>query len=140
LPGAACSPQLTVAKYAGSSTVNPGQVVTYSVLVTNTGTGVATGVVVRDQLTPYIYWGLNSYGTGVPFLFTNGTPSSGLTLGIPEYSYDNGATWTTTLPPSEGGGAPAGYNANVTNWRIPMTGTMNANGANFTINYRVQVR
>ena len=139
LPGAACSPQLTVAKYASSSTVNPGQVVTYSVLVTNTGTGGAGGVMVQDQLTPYVCWGVNSYGTGTPFQFTNGTPASGLTLGAPLYSNNNGSTWSYT-PVSGGGGAPPGYDANVTNWRIPMSGTMNANGANFTINYRVQVK
>jgi uncharacterized repeat protein (TIGR01451 family) len=138
LPGAACLPQLTVIKYAGASAVNPGQVVTYSVLVTNSGTGTATSVLIQDQLSPYVSWGVNSYGAGVSFQFVDGTPPSGLALGTPAYSSDNGAAWVYA-PVSGGGGAPPGYDANVTNWRIPMTGTMNPNGANFTVNYRVQV-
>lgn len=139
LPGSACSPLLSVVKSASGATFNPGQVVTYSVLVTNSGTGTATGVLAQDQLNPYVSWGLNSYGAGVPFLLSNGSPVSGLTLGTPAYSNNNGTTWTYT-PVSGGGGAPAGYDANVTNWRIPMTGPMNGNGANFTINYRVLIK
>jgi uncharacterized repeat protein (TIGR01451 family) len=139
MTGAACSPQLTVAKYASAPAVIPGQVVTYSVLVTNTGTGASTTVVAQDQLSPYVSWGINSYGAGVPFQLTNGNPASGLTIGTPVYSNNNGATWTY-VPISGGGGAPAGFDANVTNWRTPMTGTMNANGANFTINYKVRVK
>ena len=64
---------------------------------------------------------------------------TGLILGTPVYSNNNGTTWVYT-PVSGGGGAPAGYDGNVTNWQIPMTGTMNANGANFTINYKVRVK
>jgi hypothetical protein len=37
------------------------------------------------------------------------------------------------------GRASPGYDANVTNWMIPMTGTMNANAANFTINHQLRV-
>jgi uncharacterized repeat protein (TIGR01451 family) len=139
LPGYACSPLLSVVKSANAATFNPGQVITYSVLVTNSGTGTATSVAAQDQLTPYVSWGLNSFGAGNPFQLSQGTPPSGLLLGAPVYSSNNGATWTYT-PVSGGGGAPAGYDANVTNWRIPMTGTMNGNGANFTINYRVMVK
>jgi uncharacterized repeat protein (TIGR01451 family)/fimbrial isopeptide formation D2 family protein len=125
-------PSLTVVKSASPSpAVNPGQVVTYTVLVTNTGPGVATNVVITDSLSPYVSWGLAG--------FTFSASSSGLTLGTPAYSSNNGGTWVYT-PTSGGGGAPAGYDANVTNWRIPMSGTMNANGANFTINYQVQVK
>jgi uncharacterized repeat protein (TIGR01451 family) len=130
-------PVLTIVESASPSpTLNPGQVITYNVLVTNTAAtaGVATTVLVTDSLCPYVSFGLNSYGTGVPFKLTNGAPSAGVSLGTPVYSMNNGATWTYT-PVSGGGGAPAGYDMNVTNWQIPITGTMNANGANFTINY-----
>ena len=133
-------PLLSVVKTATPSpTVNPGQIVTYTVLVTNSGAGIATSVVAQDQFSSYLSWGLNSYGAGVPFQFTDGAPSSGLTLGTPLFSNNNGANWTYT-PVSGGGGAPAGFDANVTNLQIPMTGTMNGGGANFTINYRVQIR
>jgi uncharacterized repeat protein (TIGR01451 family) len=130
---------LTVVKSASlSPSVNPGQVVTYTETITNTGTGTATSVVVTDSLSPYVQVGLNSYGAGVAFQFVDGTPASGLTLGTPVYSNNNGSTWVYT-PTSGGGGAPAGYDGSVTNWQIPMSGTMNANGANFTINYKVRV-
>jgi MSHA biogenesis protein MshQ len=136
-------PMLTVVKSATPSpAVNPGQIVTYSVLVTNSGAGGATSVVAQDHLSPYVSWGINSYGIGVPFQFVDGASpnQSGLTIGAPiVYSNNNGATWSY-VPSSTGGGAPIGYDANVTNWRIPMTGTMNTNGANFTINYQVRVK
>jgi uncharacterized repeat protein (TIGR01451 family) len=128
-------PSLTVVKSATPApAVNPGQVVTYTVLVTNTGQGAATNVVLSDSMSPYVAWGMAG------FTFTDGAPlSSGLSLGVPEFSQDNGSTWDYT-PSSGGGGAPAGYDGTVTNWRIPMTGTMNANGANFLITYTVRVK
>jgi uncharacterized repeat protein (TIGR01451 family) len=133
-------PVLTVVKSASPNpSVNPGGVVTYTIVITNTSTGMATSVVETDSLSPYVQWGLNSYGTGIAFQFVDGTPASGLTLGTPVYSNNNGSTWVYT-PVSGGGGAPAGYDGNVTNWRIPMNGTMNANGANFTINYKLKVK
>jgi uncharacterized repeat protein (TIGR01451 family) len=141
LSGAACSPLLTVIKSASAPTVNPGQVVTYSVLVTNTGTGGATGVVVQDQLTPYVYWGVNSYGTNIPFQFTDGATSSDLNFNLCSKTYYDGNSWSYT-PSSEAGGAPPGYDGNVKAWRIDCSaaGAMNANGANFTINYTVRVK
>ncbi len=139
--GAICTPPtLTVVKSASPSPgIKPGQVITYSVLVTNTGLGRSANVVLTDSLSPYIYWGIDSYGTGAPFHFADGTPVSGLTPGSPVYSSDHGATWTY-VPVSGGGGAPTGYDGNVTNWKIPMTGTMNANGASFTISYKTMVK
>ncbi|MGD0844571.1 MAG: hypothetical protein ABSA06_09425 [Geobacteraceae bacterium] len=125
-------PSLTVVKSASPSpSVNPGQVVTYTVLVTNTGAGAATNVVLTDNLSPYLSWGIAG------FTFTPST--SGLTLGTPDFSQNNGASWGYA-PVSGAGGAPAGYDATVTNWRIPMTGSMNANGANFTITYTERVK
>jgi len=100
-----------------------GDIITYTETITNTGTGTATSVVVTDSLSPYVQWGLNSYGAGVAFQFVNGTPASGLTLGTPVYSNDSGSTWAYT-PVSGGGGAPAGYDGNITNWSIPMSGTI----------------
>lgn len=129
---------VSILKSADKATVVPGDDITYSVLVTNSGAGTATAVTVSDSLSLYTQWRINSY-SGNPFLFTNGSPVSGLTLGTPVYSSNNGSTWTYT-PVSGGGGAPAGYDANVTNFRIPMTGTMNANSANFTLNYKVRVK
>jgi uncharacterized repeat protein (TIGR01451 family) len=130
---------VSILKSANRLSAAPGDVITYSALVTNTGVGTATVVVISDTLSPYAWWGVNSYGAGIAFQFTNGSPTSGLTLGTPVYSNDGGTTWVYT-PVSGGGGAPAGYDGNVTNFSIPMTGTMNASGANFTINYQVRVK
>ncbi|MFZ1980713.1 MAG: hypothetical protein WAU61_05345 [Smithella sp.] len=132
-------PALTVLKSANKASVVPGNIITYTETITNTGAGITTGVVVTDSLSPYVQWGLNSYGTGVAFQFVDGSPASGLTLGTSVYSNNSGSTWIYA-PVSAGGGAPAGYDGNVTNWSIPMNGTMNANGANFTINYQVRVK
>jgi len=132
-------PNLSIVKYADKASAAPGDIITYTETITNTGAGIAPSVVVTDSLGPYIQWGLNSYGAGVPFQFVNGTPSSGLTLGIPVYSNNSGSTWVYT-PVSGGGGAPAGYDGTVTNWQIPMSGMMNANNASFTINYKVRVK
>jgi uncharacterized repeat protein (TIGR01451 family) len=120
------------------STAIPGQVITYSVQVFNTGAGPATAVVLSDRMSPYTAWGLNSFGAGIPFQFVEGTPSSGLSLGTPVYSNDNGATFIY-FPTSEGGGAAAGHDGTVTNWRIPMVGNMDAGGS-FTLRYRVMVK
>ena len=132
-------PNLTVVKYANGvtsgATSAPGQVITYTVVVTNTGPGVATNVVLTDSLSPYVSWGV----AGLTFTDSALLPSA-LTLGTPVYSTDNGANWNYGPPTSGGGGAPTGYDANVTNWKIPMTGTMNANGANFTLTYTVRVK
>ncbi len=70
-------------------------------------------------------------------MFTEGSPPSTLTLGTPQYSNNNGSTWTYT--PVSGNNAPAGYDGDVTNWRIPMTGTIPVNGR-FTLNYQVIVK
>jgi hypothetical protein len=61
-----------------------------------------------------------------------------LALGSPAYSSDHGTSWSY-LPTSTGGGAPAGYDALVTNWRIPMLGTMRPGGS-ITLRYQVQVK
>ncbi|GFO67214.1 hypothetical protein GMLC_07930 [Geomonas limicola] len=133
------APVLCVSKTVTPSVAAPGQLVTYSDLISNPSSGYAISVVLTDVVSPYAYWSLNAYGTGVLFQFSEGTPASGLTLGTPVYSKDGGATWSY-LPSSGAGGAPAGYDGLVTNWKIPMTGTMNPSGARFTINYKVLLR
>ena len=132
-------PSLTFVKSAVPASAAPGQAITYLLLTTNSGPGIANSLLLSDTLGSYIFWGLDSFGSGTPFLLTQGAPASGVTLGTPAYSSDNGATWTYT-PVSSGGGAPSGFDGMVTNWRIPMSGDMNGNGANFILQYKVQVR
>ena len=132
-------PSLTFVKQASSATAVPGQDITYTLLTTNSGTGAATAVELTDNLSRYTYWSINSFGVNIPFQFNDGAPTSGLTIGAPVYSNDGGSTWTYS-PSSGAGGAPAGFDGNVTNWRIPMIGTMPGNGANFRLDYKVQVK
>jgi uncharacterized repeat protein (TIGR01451 family) len=127
-------PNVFILKSANTSSANPGAIITYTVHVKNTGVGTANTVTLTDAIGKYIAVPVTS-----SFSFTDGSPASGLTLGTPSYSSDNGSTWTYT-PVSGGGGAPANYDGLVTNWKIIMNGTMNGNGGNFTINYNFKVK
>lgn len=129
-------PNLTVVKYANRVSAKPGEEITYTVVVTNTGPGPTSQVIIQDRLSPYVSWKLNS------LQLSQGTPASGMTLTFPPaalfYSFDNGP-WVRTAP---GSGAPAGYDGSVTAFKIDLSaaGTMNANNAAFTINYQAQVK
>lgn len=130
-------PLISILKSAnGVTNANPGQTITYRVQITNSGSGIGTNVVLRDDLSPYGAFRLDSYGPGTPFSFSDS--ASGLSLGTPEYSINNGTTWLYS-PVSGGGGAPAGYDGNVTNWRIPMIGTI-VPGGSFSLNYQIIVK
>jgi hypothetical protein len=129
-------PNLSVLKSANVATANPGSVIVYEVQILNSG-GPGTNVVLRDDMSPYSSFCLVCY-SGNPFNFIDGSPASGLSFGTPEYSDDNGSTWTYT-PVDGGGGAPAGFDGNITNWRIPMTGSIDPGGG-FRLNYQAVVK
>ena len=133
------SPDLFILKSADKAGANPGEVITYTVKIKNTGTGPANTVTLTDSLGSYNALAISAY-SGSPFNFTDGSPVSGLTLGTPTYSNDNGATYTYTPLVSGAGGAPAGYDGVVTNWKIIMNNNMNGSGGNFTINYNAIVK
>jgi uncharacterized repeat protein (TIGR01451 family) len=136
-------PLLTMLKYTSSPTVNPGSNINYTIQVTNTGGAEGHAVVITDVMSPFAMLRIDTYGASIPFQLTEGTPASGMTLvgatisysndGAPPYSY-------TYIPVSGGGGAPAGYDANITSWKIEMATTMNPSNSNFDINYQAQVR
>lgn len=119
-----------------NTVVDYGDIVEYTLLVENNGIGPASVVVVVDDLDPYTAFGLDSYGVGVPFSFSDS--GSGLTVGTPVYSDDDGATYVHALM-SGGGGASAGYDGLVTDFSIPMTGTMPA-GSSFEIRFKVELK
>jgi uncharacterized repeat protein (TIGR01451 family) len=129
---------LTVLKTAfgvtSGATAKAGQDIPYVITVTNTGAGKAWEVNVTDALSIYSALKLNTLA------FTDGGISSGLSMtnSTTSYSYDNGATWSTTAPADLGGG----YNGTVTNWRIVFDPAvlMNGNNAFFTISYRAMVK
>jgi uncharacterized repeat protein (TIGR01451 family) len=131
-------PNLFILKSVNKTSANPGNVLIYTVQVKNTGTGPSYATTLTDSLGNYNALAISAY-SGSPFSLTDGSPSSGLTLGTPQYSSNGGATYTYTLV-SGAGGAPAGYDGVVTNWKIIMNGNMNGNGGNFTLNYQVKVK
>jgi uncharacterized repeat protein (TIGR01451 family) len=140
------SPSLMVVKSATHSVTEdplvsaaPGQVITYTVQVQNTGCGKATNVELDDHMSPYTAWQLDFNTDGAPDEpFNFAAQTSGLTLGVPDYSQDGGSTWGAT-PASEAGSMPAGYDGTITNWQIPMTGEMSP-GGQFTLRYKVRVK
>lgn len=133
------TPQLTTVKTSSSATANPGQVIRYRVYISNIGFGVANTVIAIDNLSPFTAFRLDTFGAGQNVQFNQGSPGSGLTLGTVQYSNDGGATYVYT-PASAAGGAPAGYDANITHVRVPLSGTMAGQGANFWLEYDAVVR
>jgi mucin-19 len=125
-------PSLVLGRWASPASLQPGRVITYTVQVTNSG-GPATSVTPSDTMSPYTTLLLNTYGPGMPFRFQDGSPSSNLALGTPQYSQD-GVTWTTTPP----------ANGSVAYWRIPMLNTMNGASASgnpsFTLTFQAVVK
>lgn len=132
------APLLTVLKSAGSATAAPGSLITYTVQVVNTGTGEAVNIELDDAMSPYTALRIAYDGSGtLPFDLVSGP--TGLTLGTPVYS-DDGATYGYGPLVSEGGGAPAGYDANVSHWRLPINGSLAGSGEGFIMRYQVIVK
>jgi uncharacterized repeat protein (TIGR01451 family) len=108
----------------------PGAVNLYTLTIQNTGSGTANSLTIADLISTNseLFTGNFATGTGAgsPFLFTNGTPASGISCSFVaigdatdcvEFSKDSGATWTHT---------PNGaYDPVVTNIRFRLAGTMN---------------
>lgn len=137
-------PMLSVSKVAsrlpgGSQVANadPVERLFFTIQVSNMGTGPATNVVVDDVFRDNLSLGVDTYGAGQPFEFVDGAPPSGLSLQPPEFSSDNGATYTYSLVDGAGG-ASAGFDATVTGFRIPFSGSMPPGGS-FTLRYEMRV-
>jgi uncharacterized repeat protein (TIGR01451 family) len=107
----------------------PGTELTYTTDYQNVGTADLTSVVIFDPIPAFTQYRVGSEAVGVP--------PAGITAITPEFSDDGGTTWTY-LPVSGGGGAPVNFDANVTNVRFVMTGTVaagqgSATGVSFTV-------
>lgn len=98
----------------------PGTDLTYTVDYQNLGSATLTAIVIYDAMPTWTQFQVGSA--------TSGTAPASVTAITIEYSDDNGATWTYA-PASGGGGAPAGYDANVTNVRWVFTGDLLAGGS-----------
>jgi uncharacterized repeat protein (TIGR01451 family) len=110
----------------------PGTDLTYTVDYQNIGTFELTTVVVYDAVPAFTQFQVGSA--------TSGIPPAGVTGITVEYSDDNGATWTYT-PVSGAGGAPAGYDATVTNIRFAFSGNLVAGAASTTgVGFTVRIQ
>ncbi|HEY9033895.1 MAG TPA: hypothetical protein VIN71_08160 [Pseudomonadales bacterium] len=123
------APALSVTKISSQATARPADVISYTVLVSNTGTVDAHNVQLTDKLGHFTSLGMATYGAGQPFDFLPGT--SGLTIGTPAYSDNDGLDWTY-VPPA------TGYDAAITHVRLPFVGVM-PGGSSFTLRYDVRV-
>jgi hypothetical protein len=102
--------------------VRPRTDLVYTLSFTNNGVGSAYGFVISDPVPPNTDFKLGSATTSL------GT--TGLTPTI-SYSNDGGASWTYS-PVSGAGGAPAGYDRNVTNVRWNFGSTLSQTAPNNT--------
>jgi len=133
------APLLTVIKSASGATAVPGDLITYTVQVVNTGTGAAANVELDDAMSPYTALRIVYDGSGfLPFDLVSAP--TGLTMGTPVYSDDDGATYGYGPLVSQGGGAPVGYDANVSHWRLPINGSLDGGGEGFVMRYQVIVK
>ena len=130
------APTLSVNKISDKASVNPDEVIDYTITTSNSAVAVATNVVVIDTLPKFTYFGLNTFGAGQPFNINVG--ASGLSDSAISYSNDGGVAFTYT-PVSGAGTAPAGFDGLVTHFKIPMSGTMSVS-SNFIIEYQLQVQ
>ena len=105
----------------------------------NTGTGAAINIELDDAMSPYTALRIAYDGTEpLPFSLV-GAPA-GLTLGTPVYSDNGGATYGYSPLVSGGSGAPAGHDGSVTDWRLPIGGSLSGSGTGFSVRYQVIVK
>ena len=110
----------------------PGTDLTYTVDYQNLGSSTLNTIVIYDAMPAWTQFQVGSA--------TTGTAPATITGIAVQYSNDNGATWTYA-PASGGGGAPAGYDANVTNVRYVFTGSLLAGASSTTgIGFTVRIQ
>jgi uncharacterized repeat protein (TIGR01451 family) len=124
-------PRISLLKSANTTSIRPGNLLTYSLQFTNFGSAPATDVVVIDLLPVQVLFAVSSVTTDLP---------QGVTA-VVEYSRDNGATWTYA-PVAGACGAPAGFDGCMTHvrWRLlnplPNSSGQNTGTAEFVTRVR----
>ncbi|HYW71033.1 MAG TPA: hypothetical protein VE961_08365, partial [Pyrinomonadaceae bacterium] len=119
--GETAPPVVNLVKSANvSGSVLPGTDLGYTVAFTNSGASPAQNLVLTDPVPANTDFKVGSVAQSL------GT--TGLTVAI-NYSNDGGASWTYA-PSSGGGGAPAGYDRNVTNIRWVFSGNLSYTSPN----------
>lgn len=130
----------------------PGGEALYEILITNTGGGTAdnNSITITDPIptnTSMYVGDLGISGSG-PVLFIDGTNNSGLSYNFIslgntnsslKFSNNSGSTWVYVPTPDA-----TGYDANITNIKITMNGTMNSanngNNPSFSIKFKVKIK
>jgi fibronectin-binding autotransporter adhesin len=111
---------------------SPGTDLAYTITFTNSGGVTGSNIVISDPIPNNTDFKVGSA--------TSNLGTTGLTLSV-AYSNNGGATYAYT-PVSAGGGAPAGYDRNVTNVRWTFTGTLSQTSPNNTgsIGYTARIQ
>lgn len=115
----------------------PGTDLTYQIAFTNSGNAAANNFRLTDP-DPSTTLKLNTNTDFKVGSVASALGTTGLTLAV-TYSNDNGATYAYT-PVSAGGGAPTGYDRNVTHIRWAFTGSLSQTAPNNTGNVSFVVR
>ena len=135
-------PNLTMVKSAnGTTDADPGDVISYTLTITNSGAGLAFNVVVTDAMSPYTALALDPYSNGTPFSLGG---DSGLSIQSIDYANgtDGGGNPTFGYTPISGGGdAPNGYDGNITHWQTTMDPADSVDATKqFTLDYQTIVK
>ena len=111
---------------------SPGTDLTYKITFTNSGGRAAQSFVLTDQIPANTDFKVGSV--------SNSLGTTGLTVAV-AYSNDGGTTYAYT-PASGGGGAPAGYDRNVTHVRWTFTGNLSQTSPNNTgsVSFTTRIR
>ena len=131
IQGEACPP-------AAPLNLPPGSDITYVITFLNDGGSMAQNVVITDpSLPPISTLKLNDY-TYFKVGSIQSTLPGGMSVTDIKYSDDAGLTWNY-LPSSGGGGAPAGYDANVTHLQVFYGGQLTP-GSSGNVSFTVRIR
>ena len=126
------SPSLSVLKSAttprtDNSLVNSGENITYSLLISNSGSGYASALSINETISTLLSFCTNCQG-GLAFSSADAA-AAGLSLGAPSYTDRLGVAYVPAL----------GFDANIGGVTQPLTGFM-APGASFTLIYQAQTK
>ncbi|MDT5270100.1 MAG: hypothetical protein QOH49_2286 [Acidobacteriota bacterium] len=138
--GAVAPPSIALTKsVTPSGTQVPGTDITYTVAFVNTGGSPASAFVLTDP-NPATVLKINDYTDFKVGSIVNSLGTTGLTVAV-AYSNNNGASFIYT-PVSGAGGAPAGYDRNVTHIRWTFTGNLSQTSPNNSgsISFSVRIR
>jgi uncharacterized repeat protein (TIGR01451 family) len=118
----------------GQLNMPPGSDITYVITFTNSGGSFASNFVITDPIPANTDLKINSESHTTPL-------PSGLTGVTVEY-YDTSTNSWITNPSSGGGGAPAGYNRNITSVRWTFQGSLSQLAPNNTgfVSFTVRIR